>query len=230
MFLFLRLVADHIKYTSPGNVPMEAICESKRFEDVFSRLNSMLEQLEERCKSKGYHDQPGFWALKIRVKMNRILCIGCLYAEESIYDAYLDDFRDILHMCQILNSMNIGESTMSSVLLDEELLQPLNHIAKLCRDGYIRHKALDELQKLAEHRRSRYIHIVWKMVERCVELEEESSEKFLRCHHIPEWRRIHSCGFDALQNAQSSRVRVRFKSLANGMDGGWKEHEEIISW
>lgn len=230
LLLFLRSTADHIKYCSPGNVPLESIDESTTFQEAFSRLEDMLAQLQARLQLTAGFDVRGIFILKIRVKLNRILSLGCLYAEESIYDAYLDDFRDILRMCWFLGSTYVHENMITSVLLDEGILEPLNHVAKLCRDGHTRHAAIAELRKISEQRNTHSLYVVLKMVERCVALEEDSLREGSRCSDIPEWRRIHSCGFDGPQSLELRHVRVIFKSLPNGADGDWGSREETISW
>ena len=76
-----------------------------------------------------------------------------------------------------------------------------------------------------------YTEAITQMVKRCVEIEEAScDESNPKCSDIPEWSRIHSCGFQINEQEASRQLTVSFTSRPNGMDGEWHEWEEIITW
>lgn len=225
MLIFMRETADRIKYRDRCLCPLEALAEAQKLAQTFREIDGML-----LTSCTVNQNSCGQYALQIRAKLNAVISHCCVYPEASIYDLYTSDFNIVLELCKILlANTNIADST-PSILLDESILHPLATIATLCRDGSIRHEALDQFARLVETRQSWHVNVMYHLTRKVVQIEEDSERRDLTCVDIPEWRRIHSHGFDGLQNVGLRSIVTQFKSLPNGSDGDWNTREERIYW
>lgn len=228
LYYFLRTAADHVKYPVLKPVSAPLLRQSEYFEAAFEKLETMIGALKSEYASDGTSNELEFVALAIRAKLNKLIAVGCLFSNETILDAYVDEFRQLLDMCTIFNSSSINQNSVSSILLDETLLHPLTQIVAMCRDGSLRQQALRELKSLAKLRKSWHVEISHRMVARLVELEKHWSERDSTSQETLGCQRIVSHGFDSSQNLLSRDIPVRYTSL--GTNGEWTTHEEIISW
>jgi len=73
-----------------------------------------------------------------------------------------------------------------------------------------------------------------RSTEVCVRFEEAMCDKASpNCSDIPEWRRVHSVGFDGwnVRNVfERQRAECLLRFRPNGMDGEWEDVCETIEW
>ncbi|KAK4634813.1 Transcription regulator lscL, partial [Fulvia fulva] len=233
IYHFMRTVADEFKFRDPGNVPLEQIAKAQEMEQTFLQLDRLLWSFMHKPTVKlTVREQHGLGMLRSRVKINRILSATCLYCEATMFDNYFEDFDEILTICMYILASDNAERRLFSVSLDEGLIHPLFFIATHCRDGRIRHQALEQLRKLPVRDGVRHAETTTRTAEICVRFEEAlcGKEVALRSD-IPEWRRVHSAGFNGWDNDSDRRqVKVHLKTRPNGPDGGWLDSEAYIEW
>ena len=230
MLHFFRTTADHYKFSYPGDVPIEVIWMSQQLEKAFLDLEGMLHVLERKSSQLAGRKQIALGVLEVQVKINRIRVATCLYSEESKYDDFEDEFGYILSVCTTAMATEDADRRIASVLPDEGLLYALQFIAIHCRDGCLRHDALAQLHKRLSTDYAWHTEALTNMIKTCIGIEESFCEKVPRSHDIPEWRRIHSSGFHALEPSLTRKVKIYYALRLNGMDGEWDNREEIITW
>jgi hypothetical protein len=233
MFHFIRGEADYYKFENPGDVPLEVIARSQTLTDAFVELDGLLWTFMHRPTVKlSIREQFGLGVLRARVKFNKVLVACSIYAEATMYDKYLAEFEDILIICTHIMNSDIADKRLFSVSLDEGLLHPLFFVATHCRDGRIRHIALDQLKKLPTNRGIWHIEAMTRTAEMCIEMEEaEFDGRVPDCADIPEWKRIHSSGFEGWDlGPVKPKVTAHFRVRRNGMDGEFTNHTEVVEW
>lgn len=231
MLHFMRVDADEHKFREPGNVPLEKIAKSHDFVQTFIQLDQMLWDFMHKPSVKlSVREQHGLGMLRSRVKLNLILSATCLYSEATIYDAFLTEFEEILTICTYIMDSDNADRRLFSVSLDEGLLQPLFVIATNCRDSRLRHKALAQLRKLPAKEGIWHVEAMTRTAALCIKFEESGCETASpRCEDIPEWRRIHSAGFDGWEvHAPQWKVDTYLRIRPNGMDGEWSDFTEKL--
>ncbi|WPG98848.1 Hypothetical protein R9X50_00164600 [Acrodontium crateriforme] len=232
-----RTEVDHFIYGEPGSIPLETIASIQHLESVFINLDGLLWDFMHSPKTRlTIYEQHGLGNLRSRVKVNRIIAGTCLYAEASVYDRYLKEFEEIMVICNHIIETDSGDRRLISVSLDEGLILPLNFVARLCRDGRIRHQALLQLRRMTADQDIKgmnwYLQTTAGTAELCIGFEEEGHEgKVLKCKDIAEERRIHVYdihGWDL--SSLATCVQVRLMTKPNGMDGEWVEERRFIKW
>lgn len=229
LYHFMRAEADHYRFRSPGDVPLEVLAKSQDMEQNFVKMDRLLWDLMQRPDIRmTTREHNGLAMLRIRVKINRIYAATCLYAEATLYDRYIDEFESILGICEGVESSDDADRRIFSASLDEDLPHPLYFTASSCRDSFIRHQALRLLKKLLARAGTWLVEVMTREAELCVNFEEELCDKTSpKCEDIPEWRRVHSAGYigtAVAANNMTAHLRVR----PNGMDGGWADVEQLM--
>ncbi|EME49840.1 hypothetical protein DOTSEDRAFT_164590 [Dothistroma septosporum NZE10] len=231
VFHFMRTVADEFKFGDPGNVPLEELAKAQDLEKTFLTLDRLLWSFMHKPTAKlTMREQHGLGMLRSRVKINRILSATCLYCEATMLDTYLDEFDEILTICQYTLASDNAERRLFLVSLDEGLIHPLFFVATHCRDGRIRRQALEQLRKLPTLDGVWHVETTIQTAEICIRFEEALCGKGVPlCSDIPEWRRVYSAGFDGWgSRADQSQVKVHLQTRPNGHDGSWQDIEEYI--
>ena len=230
MLHFFRTTADHYKFLYPGDVPIEVIWMSQQLEKAFLDLEGLLQVLKRNQPSENaVREKSALGVLEVQAKLNRIRVAACLYSEESIYDAFEEDFDYILSVCTSAIATKDADRRIASVLPDEGLIYPLQFVAIHCRDGSIRRQALEQLKKRLAIDYAWHTEALTSMAQMCIGIEESFCEKVPKSHDIPEWRRIHSSGFQIPEHSLTHQVKIRFTLRLNGMDGEWDSREKIIT-
>lgn len=232
IYHFMRTVADEYKFRDPGNVPLEELARAQEMERIFLTIDRLLWDFMHKPTAKlTIREQHGLGMLRSRVKINRIVSATCLYCEATLFDNYLEEFDEILTICMYILASDNAERRLFSVSLDDGAMHPLFFIATHCRDGRIRHQALEQLQKLPRHG-VWHAETIIKTAEICIRFEEALCGKDVAlCSDIPEWRRVHSAGFDGWDNdAERRQVKVHLKTRPNGPDGAWYDDGAYIEW
>lgn len=233
LFHFLRTEADEHKFREPGEIPLEKFAKASELEKIFQDLDDLLWEFMHKPNIKLVsREHHGLGMLRTRVKINRITAAVSLYSEATMYDAYMDDFEDILVICSAIETCDNADRRLFSVSLDEGMLQPLWFISTHCRDSIIRRQALKLLKRLPPKTGIWHVEAMTRMAEVCIDFEEGLTEKeYPKCTDIPEWRRIHSAGFDGMTlQSPKETVKAHMRVRPNGMDGEWATVEEIIEW
>lgn len=231
LFHFMRSTADRYRFDLGGNVPLEIIAKSQELEQVFVDLHGTLWDFMQKPSLKlTFREQHGVSLLRACAKMNRIIAACCVYTEATMYDAYLDDFDDILSMCKYVIMSENPDLRLFCVSIDEGLLHPLYFTATHCRDSRIRHDALAQLLKLKGNHDIWHVNALIKAAEHVIMFEESGCAHVNPpCSDIPEWRRVHSSGFEGWNTSTSGTVlKAHFQVRPNGMDGEWIDAESLI--
>ncbi|KAK0810644.1 hypothetical protein LTR59_002155 [Friedmanniomyces endolithicus] len=233
LFHFMRVYADEYKFDQVGMAPLEVVARSQELARTFAEIDRLLwDFMHQPTLKLNIREQHGLAVLRSRAKVNRIVAACSIYAETSIYDAYLTEFNEILHICTYVMGSDNADRRLFSVSLDEGLLSPLHFVALHCRDSRIRRSALAHLQRLPTKAGIWHVEAITRTTQMCVDFEEKWSGKpSPKCEDIPEWRRLHMAVFDGwvLQRVQPA-VKARYRLRPNGMDGEWMEIEKKLVW
>ncbi|KAF2717579.1 hypothetical protein K431DRAFT_276674 [Polychaeton citri CBS 116435] len=234
-FHFLRKTADPYVSLEPGNVPLETYAKAQEFSSTFKAIEGLLWDFIHKPHIKlSFREQYGLNMLRTRVKLNKIQAGTCLFAEGTLYDSYLDDFDEMLTLCNFMMNSDPAHHKIHSVSLDEGLLHPLYYIATHCRDGRMRWKALSLLKCLPKGAGVWHYRSMTAAAQVVVEFEEALTNKpqgTALCEDIPEWRRVHFSNFDGYYLASRRRqVMLHYKTLSNGIDGEWTDMRQEVRW
>lgn len=234
LFNFLRLTADKHKFVSPGFVPLEALAEAQSFEKTFIAIERLLFAFMQKPNVKlTFREYHGLAMLRAFAIEGRIVAAGCLYTEASIYDRFMPEMEQMLAICRYVLEAEDSTNRLLSVSLDEGMLRPLWFVLTHCRDSRVRWGALGLLQQLSDSHGAWHVEAMFKAGEICIRMEESGCDKDRpKCEDIPEWRRVHSSGFDAWILAAPTRTKVvaKMRMRPNGMDGEWVDIDELFEW
>lgn len=234
LYYFMRIKADKYKFQEPGDVPLEVYAECQTLESMFTGIDQRLWEFMQRPTIKlAFREQHGLGMLRIRAKINLIIAAGCLYAEASSYDRFMDRFEEIHSICKYIMDSENADRRLFSVSLDEGLLHPLHFLATHCRDSKLRHSALSMLRSLPARAGIWHVEAMTRTAEHCIQYEESlCANPHPQCADIPEWRRIHSAGFDGWGTAhkQQTHVTMHMRTRPYGMDGDWVDASKEIEW
>ncbi|CAK4032808.1 Transcriptional regulatory moc3 [Lecanosticta acicola] len=229
LFHFMRTVADDHKFREPGNIALEEYARAQELERTFIGMDKLLWDFMYKPSVKlTMREQHGLGMLRTRVKINLILSATCLFSESCIFDRYTEDFDEILTICLYILGSDNAERRLFSVSLDEGIIHPLFFVATHCRDGRIRHQALEQLDRLPKSGGIWHVETTIQTAKMCILWEESLTDKEQPlCEDIPEWQRIHSAGFDGWDDDNPKRtVKVHLRTRPNGMDGEWLDFYE----
>lgn len=234
LFKFLRTAADKHKFVDPGSVPLEAYAEAQALEQTFISIEGLLFSFMQKPNVRlNFREHHGLAMLRALTIENRVIAAGCLYSEASFYDRFVPEMEQMLSICHFVLDSEDPANRLLSVSLDEGVLRPLWFVVTHCRDSRTRHRALALLKRLSDSQGAWHVDAMTKAAEICIAIEEDGCEKESpRCEDIPEWRRIHSSGFDAwvLAAPKRSKVTAKLRTRPNGSDGEWWDLEEAIEW
>lgn len=232
LFYFMRTEADKYKFDEGGEVPIEVIAKSQELEKIFLDLDSLLWNFMQKPNLKlTFREQLGLSALRARVKMNRILAACSVYAEATLYDAFLEDFDDILSTCKYVIKSENPDYRLFAVSIDEELLHPLHFTASHCRDSRIRRDALNEMIKLKGNHEIWHVTTLIKSAQGIILYEESQCEIVNpRPADIPEWQRVHSLVFEGMPATSTNKsvLKVNLLTRPNGSDGEFIDFESLV--
>ncbi|KAK5123163.1 hypothetical protein LTR85_003361 [Meristemomyces frigidus] len=234
LFYFARVDGDiHRRLRGPGDTPLEAIARSHDLVQTFVDLDRLLWDFMHKSTVRlTVREQHGLGVLRSRVKINRMLSATYLYTEATMFDAFLQEFQDVVAICMHIMGSEKADHRLFSVSLDEGLLQPLFYTVIHCRDSRTRRQALAYLEKLPAQGGIWHIEATTRTARVCVEFEESHcSKESPLCEDIPEWCRVHSAGFDGWDvQVPQQKVNSHLRYRPNGMDGEWAELSTSIEW
>lgn len=234
LYHFMRTVADQHKFVSPGFVPLEILSQAQEIEHTFLTIDGMLWKFMQKPGLKlTLREQHGLAMLRVQAKEFRIVAAGCLYTEASLYDRYLSDFEEIYTICKVVMDGQDSSNCVLSVSTDWIPLRTLWFVATHCRESWLRHSAVSLLRTLLADNDVWHVEALIKSAEVCIAKEEEAcGVRNKMCRDVPEWKRVHSSGFDqwTLGARPRNRVTARFRIRGNGMDGEWTDELEVIEW
>ena len=141
--LLRKAGADHLVVGEERAVEKHELAAAQDLEQIFARLDQMLWDYMRKARLT-IKEQLGLAVIRNRNKINRIISATCLYSEATIYDRFIQEFDDILTNVLFIMANDDGSTRLSSVSLDDGLIHPLFFIATNCRDGRIRHRALEQ--------------------------------------------------------------------------------------
>ncbi|KAK5675080.1 hypothetical protein LTS10_012154 [Elasticomyces elasticus] len=234
LFHFMRVSADEYKFKeSEMPAPLEVIAKSHDFVQTFADIDQLLWDFMHKPSLKlTTREQHGLAVLRSRAKCQRITAACCIYAEATMYDAYLADFEEILSICTYIMGSDDADRRLFSVSLDEGLLHPLYFVALHCRDNRVRRGALTYLRRLPTNPGIWHVEAMTRTAQMCVDFEEGWCGKTSpSCSDVPEWGRIHAAGFDGwdLTDVRPT-VTAQFRLRPNGMDGEWMNIYQEVEW
>jgi hypothetical protein len=234
LFNFLRLTADKHKFVSPGFVALEALAEAQSYEQTFISIERLLFAFMQKPNVKlTFREHHGLAMLRALAIENRIIAAGCLYTEASFYDRFMPEMEQMLAICRFVLEAEDATNRLLSVSLDEGMLRPLYFVVTHCRDSRVRRSALALLQQLSNSHGVWHVEAMTKAAEIGIRIEESGcASDSPRCEDIPEWRRVHSSGFDAwiIAAPTRSKVAAKLRMRPNGMDGEWVDIDEWFEW
>ncbi|KAL4984491.1 hypothetical protein BDW68DRAFT_190459 [Aspergillus falconensis] len=228
---FARRPAKRYRNHEPGYVPLELIARTHTFQYRLAVWKSAFTYSYSCQKALGSSPRVSAAAslLLIQYYIARITASTCLYAEETLYDQFLAQFRRIITLAKACaEHCEPGFSYRSSsicVPVSMSVIYPLYFVATKCRDSRVRQEAIELLSSTP------YPDCVWegRILEIVARRAKDVEELGLDAGQlIPEFKRIHVLGL-AIHH-ESRRVCVEFRRRSNGMDGEWEEWMEWLSW
>ncbi|KAH8883784.1 hypothetical protein GQ53DRAFT_830244 [Thozetella sp. PMI_491] len=157
---------------------------------------------------------------------------GCIYAEETIYDSYLEAFREIVRLATLVSRPS-GTSSETTFISETGVMFPLYWTAIKCRDGRLRRAAIYQMS--IGSREGVWIPEIYTAVaRRVVEIEETNLRGFKDGGAFPSagdimenWR-IHSVGLDLYK--QKREARMVYQMLLGGLEGEWHVASEFVCY
>ncbi|KAL4733184.1 hypothetical protein BDV11DRAFT_200538 [Aspergillus similis] len=228
---FARRPAKRYRYHEPGHVPLELIARTHTFQHRLAAWKSAFTYSYSCQKALGSSPQVSAIAslLLIQYYVARIMASTCLYAEETIYDQFLAQFRRIIALAKACTEHYETRSTSRpssiGVPVSMGVIYPLYFVATKCRDSPVRQEAIEVLSSIP------YPDGFWEgrifevIAQRAKVVEEFGLEAD---QLVPEFKRIHVLGLAVYP--ESRRVCVEFRRRSNGMDGEWEEWEEWLTY
>jgi Fungal specific transcription factor domain len=239
---FMRSSADHYR-CSIQHIPLPIIAEAHfhqaHLKDWASSFSAFLNDPSTKLSRQ---EQQGADVLSVQQKVTYMKVATCLYAEETIFDQFDQEFEEILCLADYLiyrttppttNPISLTKKVVLS--FDMGIIEALFWTAIKCRSSAIRRRAIEILRKVSWQEGVWNAEMMVAMAERFVEMEEMgmNDERSLIAaggqeFRIPEWRRFHDHGWEMHLTGRKTNVRAGRRE--NGMDGGWTWYEEEVAW
>lgn len=223
---FMKTVANPINSDEAYNVgvPLEVLAKSMHFAEVFDELDRLLlKLLREHTFKPNTQAHKGLSMLRTRVKINHIEASTLMYFEQTMLDAYLADFEQILATCnQVIASDSASQEDchLHSVTLDESLLFTLQYLAVNCRDSRLRHSALQALKDLPGKEGLWHVEAMIRQAEEIITYEEaQCGMDWPRCVDVPEWRRVKVAVREGQTDWGNVSILAHPCVMSNGPDG-----------
>ncbi|KAI9815768.1 MAG: hypothetical protein M1827_002164 [Pycnora praestabilis] len=233
MYRFLRSKADEYKHEKAGWVPLEVVAEKNELLHQLKRWYSAFEKFL-RSASGGMNSKElqAVILLKAHHKTMLIMLSTSLCAEEKAYDAYENEFRDIVcHGTSLVMNNRVSYCAGRKLMFSVEMgvIKPLSFTAARCRDPLIRRQALSLLYS-HEYREGAWDGMIAaKTLGKIIPLEEQGLV-VTKAADVPEFARVHQIVLTGDINYDSWSVRIELKRRLNGLDGGWDKNVDWISW
>jgi len=228
---FVWSTSDRYRFGSPGSIPLQVIAEVdtlklllRTWADSFSAfLNHASTKMTNR-------EQHGVKVLLIQQSVAYIKTFTCLYAEESIFDKFDDEFNEILSHAEFLLNDDQGRNPSRLPLsLDMAIIEALFGTAIKCRSHPIRHRAASLLRRVNWREGVWDASVMAKIADRFIDSEEEILETLHDIGtRVPEFWRAHAIGFTI--DWKTRHVKLFCNRRVNGMDGEWSEHKDFLTW
>ena len=228
MYLSRRLASQY-RYRQPDGIPLELLANAQLLQERLEQWNSAFNYSYSCQKAQGDpRMSPQVCLLLIHYHMAVITASTCLYAEEMIYDRLLPNFDCMIRLADKLVSWWHSQPAGNTlgVPVDMGVVQPLYMIATKCRTTSLRQKAICMLLAMPNNKGVWEGPIVASVAQRAKDIEELGLD--VEIDGVPEFRRIHSIGFEVAQG--TDRVHVEFRRRPNGMDGEWEWWKECLSY
>ncbi|KAL4756676.1 Zn(II)2Cys6 transcription factor domain-containing protein [Aspergillus foveolatus] len=228
---FGRRPAKRYRYHEPGHIPLELIARTRTFQHRLAVWKSAFTYSYSCQKALGSSPRVSAAAslLLIQYYVACIMASTCLYAEETLYDQFLAQFRRIIDLAKActehFETAFCTRSSSIGVPVSMGVIYPLYFVATKCRDSRVRQEAIEVLSSIP------YPDGVWegRILEVIAQRAKVVEELGLNADQlVPEFKRIHVLGLAV--HPESRKVCVEFRRRPNGMDGEWEEWEEWISY
>lgn len=160
--------------------------------------------------------------LRMQYLCCKLFVSNCLSdGRECLWDNFLPDFEEILHLAQSIMDGHPGEGEDGGhgvgFSLDTGLIPPTYFVVLKCRDPKIWRQALDVLRARRQQEGARNSLVAAKMGEAIVELEERRVAVVERASDVPECNRLYQAWYDLWrQERQCSTASVGFSSKMEG--------------
>jgi len=230
-----QLVKSDLKmyrYWSLDSVPLDWQIRRQEAVDTFDAWMAALDDFFQTAAPRlTAQDTKNLLGLRLQIKAAVIMlkvCIAC--GPETTFDAFLDDFEDIVSKVEQMSS---ALTLADAQPLDTEkipftmelgIIHPLFFVASKCRDWGVRRRAIAQLRKAGKEG-------VWEgpimaiLAERLMQLEEQGVR---HGDLIPERNRFH----DVRKNVIYDLRQISFEAT-RAMDDTWKHfsiHRENVSF
>lgn len=225
---FMRTTANQYKYRAADKTPHAVVSEAQVYQQCFQKLVTLLFELIHRPNVRlTLREHRALAILRVRITLNAIQSATCLSGQETSYDAFFNDFEEIFTSCTHALYSEEFTKRLWSASIDDGLIYPLYFTAIHCRDGRIRHQALEQLRRLPGAERMWHVKSWIRVVELWLRYEEAvltTPPEVAAARDVPEYRRVHMAHFKGLEAlAPQHPVRVYLRSWPNGMEAHWTE-------
>ena len=228
---FFRTTADRYRHDTPDGFLFTAIAEMHVLRERLHRWSRSFKALLDRPTLKlSRREQTGVILLQIEHQMATIKLETCLYPEESIFDNFDAAFDRIVSLvAYVLHSRELVDhhSPCSELSLDTGVVQPLYYTACKCRLAVTRDRAIALLASIPGSEGVWDGFVMAKIAERIKTIEEEATlPSTLSTERVPEFARVHFAVIDQYQYP----VRLMCRQRLNGVNGGWNDRIDWITW
>ena len=228
LIYFMRTTANQYRYRAADEIPHVVLTEAQGYEQSFQALVDMLSELNSQPALRlTIREHRALSVLHVRIKLNAIQSATCLSGEETAFDAFVNDFEEIVTACTHALYSEEFRKMLWVASVDDGLIYPLFFTAIHCREGRVRYRALEQLRRLPGAERmwhvKSWIHIaeLWMRYEEAV---LNTPPEVAAARDVPECRRVHmahSKGLDAL--APQHPVRIYLRVWPEGKEAHWTE-------
>jgi hypothetical protein len=231
LLYFMWSTAYKFRYGSPGSIPLPVVAEADTWKVLLQKWADSFSAFLGHPSTKMTHrEKCGTKVLLIQQSVAYIKTFTCLYAEESIFDMFDTEFKEILSNAEfLLDNDQRTDPQRVPLSLDMAIIEALFGTAIKCRSHPIRHHAAALLRKVNWREGVWDACVMAKIADRFIASEEEILENVQDIEaRVPEFWRAHAIGFTIDWKAR--HVKLFCNRRINGMDGEWSEHEYFVTW
>lgn len=225
---FYRNGGNFYRTYQPDGVPLELVAYTQTLQSRLELWKSAFGYSYSCQKAQGSPQTSARASLLlIQYYIALVTVSTSVYAEETLYDRFLDAFKRILSLVRTSNAccQSTVATSLVGVPIKMGVIYPLYFVATKCRDSAVRQEAIDLLSSAP------CPDVVWEapiltaVSRRAKEIEELGLDEN---EPIPEFKRLHGLGWGI--DYETRQVSVQFRRRPNGMDGEWDEWKECLSW
>jgi hypothetical protein len=228
---FMWSMADNFRYGSPGSIPLPAIAEADILKVLLQTwANSFSAFLNHPSTKMTHRKECGTRILLIQQIVGYIKTLACLYADDSVFDQFDDEFDQILcHAEFLLDNDQRTDPSRVPLCLDMAIIEALFGTAIKCRSHLIRHRAAALLRRVNWREGVWDASMMAKIADRFIAAEEEILDNVRdKEARVPEFWKAHAVGFTI--DWKTRHVKLFCNWRLNGMDRKWSEHRDFVTW